>query len=726
MTAAVQLTRILADYLSDESRVSTVLPFILEAINNNDLLNDENNDDQAVKRKWTVRLNALLGSKQAATRWAAITLIKETCVQSESLFINNVQSWTTQLLGILGKPETTMVTVIAIETQSLLFEKTIGKSELHAEVTLKSLPRFNQLLIQSSRNPELMSVTFTALAKNTELFPSMSRHIVDQTSKLYISCLDNPDQVSPEILGRCFAGSCRTGGKANFSTNWQDNLSRLIGSVHLALNQLFDSVDEEDAVSSRVTGYSLAPVTNDYVDAFPTLLNRIRYLHDTIAVYLATKTMAAVNVPIAQLMTLCCRIYNVYNGCVMKEFKPKDEYTCLMACLPALHLSTNKLLASVLLSADAGMAQYGKLLARILLRLLSENSKKRAVKISVYNLISLCLRKFGYAFADTILKSTVISAISDLKAIESKKVDIVATEKVTGKKRRAEQISSDAFSTTDSVSYQPCDIQLAALEVLQDALSFGNAMDINLRCSIDTVIVSRILQGADAIVKCYLYKCLMSSITSPNINQATLLPHAVRIFGAGLNDETHELRVICTQGLAICDLCMHTRMPPIQRAAPPAPSVVPETVQVEKIVDQSPVRSPVTSQSNAIYAPDDGGEEEKDVIMEFIKTPSPAKTPSPVIEQTQPAISTAVPTVEPDLTIKPATTTEPTLTTEPSRTTEPATFTKVSSEAQFSTPSVSFTETVTKEQTVKPSNRIIFSSDSEDDEFEMPEINTDD
>ena len=40
------------------------------------------------------------------------------------------------------------------------------------------------------------------------------------------------------------------------------------------------------------------------------------------------------------------------------------------------------------------------------------------------------MQKFGYAFADTILKAVITSAIGDLKAIEQKKVDVVLSNKV--------------------------------------------------------------------------------------------------------------------------------------------------------------------------------------------------------------------------------------------------------------------------------------------------------
>lgn len=104
--AALQLNRLLSDYLSDESSVHVNVPFITETIINNDLLNDQQKDDHsdlgAVKRKWTVRLNALLQSRQPLARWAAISLVKLTCEQSSSLYTANAQTWCAQCLGFLA------------------------------------------------------------------------------------------------------------------------------------------------------------------------------------------------------------------------------------------------------------------------------------------------------------------------------------------------------------------------------------------------------------------------------------------------------------------------------------------------------------------------------------------------------------------------------------------------------------------------------------------------
>ena len=73
----------------------------------------------------------------------------------------------------------------------------------------------------------------------------MSRNIMDQISKLYISCLDNDEiGVSPSILGRCLATGCRTSTKTNYATQWQETLMKLVGTIHQSLDRLFDTIDE--------------------------------------------------------------------------------------------------------------------------------------------------------------------------------------------------------------------------------------------------------------------------------------------------------------------------------------------------------------------------------------------------------------------------------------------------------------------------------------------------
>lgn len=71
-----------------------------------------------------------------------------------------------------------------------------------------------------------------------------------------------------------------------------------------------------------------------------------------------------------------------------------------------------------------------------------------------------------------------------------------------------------------------------------------------------------------------LYECLLASVIRPIEAQASVLPQALRVFSAGANSQSHRLRVTCIQGLSVCELIMHARLPPIPRAESKAAPVV--------------------------------------------------------------------------------------------------------------------------------------------------------
>lgn len=45
----------------------------------------------------------------------------------------------------------------------------------------------------------------------------------------------------------------------------------------------------------------------------------------------------------------------------------------------------------------------------------------------------------------------------------------------------------------------------------------------------------------DQLLKEKLYNCLLTSIMNPIEVQASILPHAIRIFSAGLNEQNHKV-----------------------------------------------------------------------------------------------------------------------------------------------------------------------------------------
>ncbi|KAI8333572.1 rRNA processing/ribosome biogenesis-domain-containing protein [Chlamydoabsidia padenii] len=643
------LAQLLSYYLSDDSSLHNNLPFIMDAILTRSLLKDQDNNDEVavVRRKWTVRLNSLIQSKQATARWSAVVLIKLTCEESPSLLFAHIRSWSAQLLGLVTKTENDMIHKAAIETLSFLFSYTSNKPELQREITVPNLPRFNQALLNLCKSTDLLPVILTALKTNIIHFPSQSRHIADQCLRRCLSCLNGEENINKETLNaacQCLAALHHVNGKTSSSDQWKDNILHLIGSVHVSLNRLFDTIDEELELSDLPPAYPTADTSPDPIVAFPLIVRRVKSLNMAITTCLGSPTFSVVSVPIVQLIDLVCRVYNVFEGSLMREFKDKTEFTCLMSCLPTLHQSANKLVSALLLSSGSHLSRYSKLFSRILIRMLNEYKTQRTLKISVYNIISLCLQQFGYVFGESMCKPLVTSILEDIRITEQKVTDMAPTEvkNKSMKRKRDTLTNSDLLANSGQSTQAPHDIQMAGLDSLQDLLNcFGSSMDLHTRNLIDSSIISRLLLSAqkplgftlagDTNVKEKLYCCLLGSIMNPIEVQATALPHAIRIFTAGLNEQNHQLQAICKQGLAICNLIIHPRMPPIQSTTNTITAKLNQAIQdsEKKSNDDTPTSSyPATTTtitSNALSA-------ERNIIEQPVIDSS--TTSQPLVDQT--------------------------------------------------------------------------------------------
>lgn len=120
----------------------------------------------------------------------------------------------------------------------------------------------------------------------------------------------------------------------------------------------------------------------------------------------------------------------------------------------------------------------------------------------------------------------------------------------------------------------------AALKALLTC--YGSRLSAEQRSSIDSLLLVRILnntnqlnnEDSNELMMEKLYECLLASVIRPIEAQASVMPHALRVFSAGANSQSHRLRVACVQGLSVCELIMHARLPPIPRTESKAAPVV--------------------------------------------------------------------------------------------------------------------------------------------------------
>ncbi|RUS18866.1 hypothetical protein BC937DRAFT_88252, partial [Endogone sp. FLAS-F59071] len=492
------------------------------------------------------------------------------------------------------KPEPVFVHDATIDTLSILFGKTQDKPELQREIVSRHLPKFNASLMALSANVELLPTIFPALSQSITAFPNTFRPVADNCKSLCLTFLDGTHGNEPALVqsaAQCLAALTHIGGKANSARLWSGTVNQLIGSVHTTLDRLLDSVEEETKPMDSYQSLEMAPVSPDYVVAFPILFNRVGALNEAICSMLSTSTLLPVQLPINHIINLLCRIYNVYEGSLMAQHKDRNEYLCLLSGLPMLHLTANKVFASLLHCANDHLIRYLRLLSNILLRLLSQNHDRRAVRSSTYHVVAICLEKFGIGMIDIMCTPLLNALLEDIRIPERKAAVIAAnlgasSGKKSSKKRKAEITNSDALSaSTNFVESPALELQLAAFEVLRLLLAAGgHSISLLHRYSIDNLLVSRLLLLSQSmpssddqyhlLIKLKLYECLLASVLAPSETQANVLTYALQLFSAGQNEQSGQIRSLCSQALTICDLILHSRMPPIQRSATlPVPPV---------------------------------------------------------------------------------------------------------------------------------------------------------
>ncbi|CAG8507292.1 5737_t:CDS:2 [Funneliformis mosseae] len=525
------LTTLITNYALDDNTVDTNVPFILEAITQYQLLS--NVEEQMVLHKWCTRVNSLLHSKVMKARWAGICFIKISFEQSEEIFLQNLQSWTTTLMILLTKPEPTLVLKEIITTLTELFNKTQNKPELQREITTQQLPRFNTFLIKlSGLNKRLLPTIFSALSLSVKNFPSIFRPVNEPSQKLCLSILldgthDYESELS-KMAVKCFSYIINFGGKMNNNTHyWKLNLLKVVGSLNNILDKLFDTIDEEKDASKKLAGFEMPQASENYIIAFPMLFSR---------------------------------------------------FHCLSECLISLI---------------------------------------RLLRVSTYNLIDLCIQKYGISLTNLISSTLLSFIIDDIKIIQKSPYDIsinVETtdhtnnkQKKSGKKKSSSSqiTNSDVFVNSSGLtcSQTNVDVQYASLEVLKSLLkTCGSSMPSNIKSSLDNILLLRILSqnntnssnNSEDNVNMKLYECLLHSVISPSEYQPTVLPYALKIFTAGLNSRSNQLRSFCSHALSICDLIFHSRLPPLERSSQSYTETESEKEDKEDdnnkmmVIDQSP------------------------------------------------------------------------------------------------------------------------------------------
>ncbi|KAK3806957.1 MAG: rRNA processing/ribosome biogenesis-domain-containing protein [Linnemannia gamsii] len=689
------LDSLIRRYLKDDLTVRDYVPFVLETITHHRLLHDRNDEHQqptgqqsTQHRIWTQRLRALLESQQPGARFAGVCFVRITAQQSGTMFTDHVRTWVTLLVGMLSKHESSANLEAIISTLSELFAKTAKRPDLKSDVTSKYLPDFHNHILNQKDKKELLPTIYRALTQSVTLFPTTFRLAVDKTEALCVAYMDGRFDMEPEVIkaaATCFAALHTAGGKnpnhpterITPSEQWRNNLQEVIKAMHRCLNELLITVDEDKADQTEMAGRNkyltgMPAPAKDAVERYPQLFSRFASLSKVLIACLTCPTKEAVHLPLNNLVALLTRVYNTNAKTPMSDARGIDqqEYFILIAGISSVHLSANEVLKTLLATAQDHLVRHMSHLASIAIKSIRHSSGASSIlRSSTYSVIESFIQAFGIPFVNMVQVPLMAALLEDLRMPSARVVNALEfgaggsnpnsrannhtnTTKHkggAGKNRRGANNNANLSALNPLEEIVSAQVFTAALDILSLVLTTsGPNLSPHARAAADTLVVTHLLNSQHHVnpieqsetpfyptmVRAQLYKALTASVSSPGETQSSLVPLSVGIFKAGLSDPEKFVRDNCTTALTICDLVMHSRLPPMQRARTSAKPLAKGEKPVQEAgttlfgtFEVAEAKS-LTSKAQAEDEDEEEEEEEEDedVEMEQPKQEAPAAT----------------------------------------------------------------------------------------------------
>lgn len=348
----------------------------------------------------------------------------------------------------------------------------------------------------------------------------------------------------------------------------------------------------------------MSEASADAIQRYPQMFGRLGSLSKALIACLTCPTKEAVHLPLNNIVALLTRIYNVNGKTPMSEARGIDqqEYFMLISGISLVHLSANDILKTILASAQDHLVRHMSHLATIAIKSIRHSTGASAtVRSSAYSIVESCIQAFGIPFVNMVQVPLMAALLEDLRMPSARIVNPL--EIGAG----GSNPNSRANNHTNTIKHKGGagkngrrgnnNVNLSELNPLEEIVSaqvFTTALNIlsmvlttsgpnlspHARAAADTLVVTHILNSQHHVnpieqsetpfytapIRAQLYKVLTASVSSPGDTQSSLVPLSVGIFRAGLNDSEKFVRDNCTMALTICDLVIHSRMPPMQRA----------------------------------------------------------------------------------------------------------------------------------------------------------------
>ncbi|KAF9453001.1 hypothetical protein P691DRAFT_802381 [Macrolepiota fuliginosa MF-IS2] len=569
------LKTLLNIHLASDASTVLHLPFILDAITPGSL------NPSPHLSKWTARIQALLHSKDPGGRWAGLVLAQKTGILSQTLLLENGQSWVGVALPLLSKNEPPVVHKTAIRLLRTIFSHSHQVSEFRRQVATPNVPKLLAALIplvEQTSDTELKVVAVAALVNLVPLYPTLCKASYPTLSNLALRFLDgNPHTPVPfEVLSaasRLYSIIHVTGGKVGASSLWRKTLDETLvfgTSAFWSLRTTF---------SGTVPANVSIPPNEDPITFIPLQLDRLKCAVTILDDLLGTTVYRPVQLPLGTMVKFALQILQTTDSTKREGFIDATTHVLEVSVVPKIQQLGYSLVVSLTERIDRYLQPY---LAQIMtiLTIHLEQQATAAHHFALLRTLEIILRHYPSSHSPLIatrLMKAVLPSISKV-LVSSDNLSNFGVGPTQSKGRKGKKKQSyegdELFSASRPVIYST-DVEgkvlLAALEVtrslLRDPHLSAAVHSISIRVLIAILFSIGRIPPATLSPDPTLYQDVLSKLhdistefvagTSSALSKSLPLIVGAMIRGDSGQDSQRQL-----------DLLLHPRLPPLMRSMP--------------------------------------------------------------------------------------------------------------------------------------------------------------
>ncbi|KAJ2644012.1 hypothetical protein GGF44_000873 [Coemansia sp. RSA 1694] len=546
---------------------------------------------ESAVHKWIARIGSLLVGKSSESRMAGILLVKHTTLQSPPIFVENASKWTTSLLNMLGKADVAAVHVATLQLLLVFMDIVREVPELYREIASAQVPRMNQaVLALGDKSSELVDSALELLMYSASWFPTLFRPSIDKTETLCLRLLNGSmaraSGAKCKGAANCLASLPLVGGKVTVEERWFQYVQQTVGTIEACIDHVMCAETTAANAEARQAMPGMPAFADDFIVSIPQAVDRITSMTELLVALLARPVAADVPIPVDGLVGVASKLALVPVR-VANSKSSRAEFGLVPLLAPQLQRAAIRIMAVLAIALGDHMQPFLSAVARAMTAVNARHLVSATTLVALYSLMQLYVERYGYGFVICLPKELIASAISDLNVQSKRQTSATAgsalSASVSSKKRggrsRATEVA-DSEGASNMLQIQYTDVVYSALNTVQALLKHTpTVLSSSLRAQIDGQVLTLLMldmvgglsspvvsRSSDARYKVALCQCLEASILSPDPWQKAIVPHAVSIFTAGLENPSVAVRNACSEALLAIEPIIHARLPAQLRA----------------------------------------------------------------------------------------------------------------------------------------------------------------